>query len=90
MSIEMLIDAEAAAEILHLHPKTVKRFAAAGVIPAMRIGKLWRFRASSLDAWAREQIGSNCDPRTPLVIDGPIASLRQSACHPFHQKEVER
>lgn len=48
---EPLIDAEVVGELLQLHPKTVKRLAGAGVIPGMRIGKLWRFRASTLDAW---------------------------------------
>ena len=62
MNCEPLIDAEAAGRLLGVHPKTVKRFAQAGTIPGMRIGKLWRFRASSLDAWARVQIDSNRHP----------------------------
>jgi excisionase family DNA binding protein len=62
MSIEPLIDAASAAEILHLHPKTVKRLAAAGTVPALKIGKLWRFRASALDSWAEAQLSSSCHP----------------------------
>ncbi len=40
-----------AAALLQIHPKTLQRLARKGEIRAMRIGKLWRFRASDLDAW---------------------------------------
>jgi len=48
---EPLIDAERAAELLQLHPKTVKKLAQSGVLPGTKIGRVWRFRESSLDAW---------------------------------------
>jgi len=48
---EPLIDAERAAELLQLHPKTVKKLAQSGALPGMKIGRVWRFRESSLDAW---------------------------------------
>jgi excisionase family DNA binding protein len=53
---EPLIGAEQAAGLLSIHPKTLKRLAAEGRIPAMKIGKLWRFRASALDTWMKSQI----------------------------------
>jgi excisionase family DNA binding protein len=53
---EPLIGAEQAAKLLSVHPKTVKRLAAEGCVPAMKIGKLWRFRASALDSWMESQI----------------------------------
>jgi len=53
---EPLIDAERAAELLQLHPKTVKRLAAAGIIPAMKIGRVWRFREPELDAYIVRQL----------------------------------
>jgi excisionase family DNA binding protein len=53
---EPLIDADQAAELLEIHPKTVKRLASKGILPGMRIGKLWRFRASLLDAWLKSQL----------------------------------
>jgi excisionase family DNA binding protein len=62
MEPECLIDAVSAGLILHLHPKTVKRLSAEGTIPGMKIGKLWRYRASSLDEWTRVQIDSRCHP----------------------------
>jgi excisionase family DNA binding protein len=48
---EPLITADQAAELLKLHPKTVKRLAQTGELPGMKIGRVWRFRESSLDAW---------------------------------------
>lgn len=59
---EPLITAERAAELLQLHPKTVKRLAAAGSIPAMKIGRVWRFRESELDAYIVRQLQLSCHP----------------------------
>jgi excisionase family DNA binding protein len=46
----LLSDAEAA-EMLGLHPKTIQRLARAGELPAVRVGRYWRFRASALNEW---------------------------------------
>jgi excisionase family DNA binding protein len=59
---ERLIDAERAAEILGVHPKTVKRLAAEGLIPAMKIGRVWRFRESALDAYIAAQLQCSRHP----------------------------
>jgi len=57
-SVEPLIDAHEAAHILHLHSATVRQMAGRGEIPGLKIGKVWRFRASSLDEWVRSKL--NC------------------------------
>ena len=46
----LLSDAQAG-ELLGLHPKTVQRLARTGSLPAVRVGRYWRFRASALNAW---------------------------------------
>jgi len=51
----LLSDGEAASFLGGLHPKTVQRMARRGQIPAYRIGRYWRFRASELDEWLRVQ-----------------------------------
>jgi len=52
MSYEPLLsDSEAAQFLGGLHPKTVQRMARRGTLPAYRIGRYWRFRASELSAW---------------------------------------
>jgi excisionase family DNA binding protein len=48
---ERFLDSREEAALLQIHPKTLQRLARKGEIRAMRIGKLWRFRASDLDAW---------------------------------------
>jgi excisionase family DNA binding protein len=57
----LLTPAEAAA-YLRLHPKTVTRMARQHVIPAIRIGKHWRFRYSDLAAWAAQEVQSSGQP----------------------------
>ena len=59
---EPLIDADEAASLLDVHPKTVKRLAAKGLIPGIKIGKLWRFRASLLDSWLASQLNLSRHP----------------------------
>ncbi len=65
-AIEPLIDAAQTAQILKLHPVTVREMASRGAIPGMKIGKVWRFRASSLDEWVTRQLQSS---RYPLSLE---------------------
>ena len=58
MSFERVLNTEEAAALLQIHPKTLQRMARQGVVPAFRIGGLWRFRASSLDQWLRSGLCS--------------------------------
>ncbi len=50
---EPLLDSQQAADLMHVHPETVKRRARRGEIPGMKFGKVWRFRASGLEAYIR-------------------------------------
>ena len=50
-TFEPLLDTEEAAKLLRIHPKTLRRSARLGEIPATRIGRLWRFRVSVLNQW---------------------------------------
>ena len=65
LEIERLIDAQEAAEVLQVNEKTVRRMAAQGIIPGLRIGKLWRFRISALDVWVTSQLECFRHPRPP-------------------------
>jgi excisionase family DNA binding protein len=47
---ERFLDSREAAALLQIHPKTLQRLARRGETRAMRIGTLWRLRASDLDA----------------------------------------
>jgi len=67
LTIEPLIDAREAAQILKLHPITIRQMAGRGVIPGLKIGKVWRFRASSLDEWVRAR--PNCAHRSQPPVE---------------------
>ena len=45
---ERLLDSDQAAALVKVHPKTLQRYARNGIVSGVRVGKLWRFRASEL------------------------------------------
>ena len=55
-TFEPLLDSEDAAKLLRIHPKTLQKLARNGEIQAVRIGKLWRFRASHLNDWVNSRL----------------------------------
>ena len=57
-SFEPLLSDAQAAELLSIHPKTLQRLAREGAIPAHRIGRYWRYRASELDNWLNSAVHS--------------------------------
>ena len=50
---EPLLDASEAASLLRIHPKTIQSLARVGYVPAFRVGRFWRYRASDLEKWLR-------------------------------------
>ena len=55
-------------EYLQVNLRTVYRLIKAGKIPAVRVGRQWRFRKSDIDAWLeRERSGSIRPPATPAT-----------------------
>ena len=50
---EVLLTVAEAASALRLHPVTLRALAAAGSVPAVKIGRAWRFVEVDLLAWAR-------------------------------------
>ena len=57
-SFEQLLDTDEAAALLKIHPKTLQKMARNGEITGVQIGKLWRFRASVLNAWLAHKMAS--------------------------------
>jgi excisionase family DNA binding protein len=49
-----LLDSYEAARFLGVHPRTLQRMVLRGQINGVRVGKLWRFVPSSLQAWITE------------------------------------
>jgi|SRR5277367_3817489 excisionase family DNA binding protein len=57
--IERPLTCEEAAELVRVHPKTVKRMARSGELPGhFRFGR-WFFYASELDCWMRTELHSS-------------------------------
>lgn len=61
-AIERLLTNREAGEILGLHPRVVDRMAKRGEIPALKVARYWRYRASALDAWITSRLESPCQP----------------------------
>ena len=55
---ERLIDSEEAAAIIGIHPKTLQKMARRGQIRGLHVGKLWRFRASTIEEWIARELAS--------------------------------
>lgn len=50
-----LLDTDEAAAVMKIHPKTLQKLARSGSIHGIRVGKLWRFRASQIQDWIDKQ-----------------------------------
>ncbi len=63
---ESFLTTEEVLEYLQVNLRTVYRLIKAGKIPAVRIGRQWRFRKSDIDAWlANQQTSLSPAPATP-------------------------
>jgi excisionase family DNA binding protein len=55
---ERLLDSDEAASIMNVHPKTLQKLARKGIVRGVHVGKLWRFRASTIEEWIQRQLAS--------------------------------
>jgi excisionase family DNA binding protein len=65
---ETFLTTEEVLEYLQVNLRTVYRLIKAGKIPAVRVGRQWRFRKRDIDAWLdsqRARGGSRAVPATP-------------------------
>jgi excisionase family DNA binding protein len=66
---ETFLTTEEVLEYLQVNLRTVYRLIKAGKIPAVRVGRQWRFRKRDIDAWLdsqRPRGGARLAPVTPL------------------------
>ena len=56
--IETLLTTKEASQVLKIHPKVLERMAKRGEVPALKVGKFWRYRATTLDAWIKSRLQS--------------------------------
>jgi excisionase family DNA binding protein len=59
---EPLLDDAQASALLGVHPKTLQKLARTGHLPAYRVGRFWRYRASDLEMWLRSGANSERQP----------------------------
>jgi excisionase family DNA binding protein len=69
MKDDTFLTTEEVLEYLHVNLRTVYRLIKAGTIPAVRVGRQWRFRRSDLDAWLAGQ-----QAHGSRVEEEPVAS----------------
>ena len=60
--VEALLTSNEASRVLKIHPKVLERMAKRGEVPALKVGKFWRYRATALDAWINSRLQSNGQP----------------------------
>jgi excisionase family DNA binding protein len=77
MTDENFLTTEEVMDYLQVNLRTVYRLVKAGKIPAVRIGRQWRFRRRDLDVWLKT-VSSSSEPdhrRRVLVVDDEEAVL---------------
>ena len=75
MADDSLLSTEEVLDYLNLNLKTVYRLVKAGKLPAVKVGRQWRFRKRDIDAWLERGPGAEVNSRsasdrpTVLVVD---------------------
>jgi excisionase family DNA binding protein len=72
-SDEVFLTTEEVLEYLQVNLRTVYRLIKAGKIPAVRVGRQWRFRKRDIDAWLDSQRTHTHQPATPTA---PVPTAR--------------
>jgi excisionase family DNA binding protein len=62
LGVEALLTSKEASQVLKIHPKVLERMAKRGEVPALKVGKFWRYRATALDAWINSRLQSSRQP----------------------------
>src|SRR5919197_2675487 len=72
---EGFLTTEEVLDYLHVNLRTVYRLIKAGKIPAVRVGRQWRFRKRDIDAWLDSQLPRGDRAATPAPAT-PVRSAR--------------
>src|SRR5215211_855345 len=70
---DTFLTTEEVLEYLQVNLRTVYRLIKAGKIPAVRVGRQWRFRKRDIDAWLESQRPRNIRP-APAAPRAPAAT----------------
>ncbi len=67
----MFLTTEEVLRYLRVNPRTLYRLIRLGALPAVRVGRQWRFRQMDLDAWL--------DGHRAVAVDNQAGSRRAQA-----------
>jgi len=56
-----LLSAKELASLLRMHEATIRKYAARGDIPNVRIGKVFRFEIQAIEAWLQARVTGTSD-----------------------------
>src|SRR5260370_20554496 len=70
---ETFLTTEEVLEYLQVNLRTVYRLIKAGKIPAVRVGREWRFRKRDIDAWLDSQRPRGAGRPAPVAVPRPAA-----------------
>src|SRR6201993_643994 len=79
MMDETFLTTEEVLEFLQVNLRTVYRLIKAGKIPAVRVGRQWRFRKRDIDAWLDSQRPRGGPTRSPAPMAAPRAASGAAA-----------
>src|ERR1051325_7035094 len=79
---ETFLTTEEVLEYLQVNRRTVYRLIKAGKIPAVRVGRQWRFRKRDIDAWLDSQRGARSANRTGAAQTAAAPAPRAAAGRP--------
>jgi excisionase family DNA binding protein len=87
-SDDVFLTTEEVLEYLQVNLRTVYRLIKAGEMPAVRVGRLWRFRKRDIDAWLdRQRSGRPAQGTIPAEPVTPLAASRppEPGARPQHR-----
>lgn len=64
-------------ELLHVDRSTIYRMVDAGQLPAIKVGKQWRFPSDQVDQWLHNRSGNSTTPVQPKVVRTPTNDLAE-------------
>ena len=74
LGIPSFLTTEEVLTYLKVTPRTIYRLIRTGELPAVRIGRQWRFRQNDLDAWLDRQ----ANPTVVATLNTPAAMARRA------------
>jgi excisionase family DNA binding protein len=83
---DVFLTTEEVLEYLQVNLRTVYRLIKAGRIPAVRVGRQWRFRKADIDLWLQGQQTMTPDASRRSALQGAAGSLATESQLPRHAR----